>query len=114
MAVYLEGRGMSHASGMETATKLKEALGRAIPIYAMGGLSGAMYRAEDEKDTEAFAVDIADWQTIVDAARRAVNPDYEAAGVRLKAMYPEVDWIAKDPVPLAMQIVDAALGITED
>ena len=48
---------------------VEDAISRAIPIYAMGGLSGAMYKAESVEDTEALAVDVADWNTIVQAAR---------------------------------------------
>ncbi len=59
--------------------ELQAAIDRAIPIYAMGGLSGAMYKAESAEDTEAFAVDVADWKTISEAVRLVANPNRHAA-----------------------------------
>jgi hypothetical protein len=50
-------------------SEITEALERAFPIYAMGGLSNAMYRA-DEGEGEGWALDNDDFNLIADAARR--------------------------------------------
>ena len=54
-----------------TTEEVEVAIGRAIGVYSTGGLSNAMYRATDPEDVDGYAVDVADWETITEAARRS-------------------------------------------
>jgi len=51
-------------------SELEKALERAFPVYSMGGLSAAMYPADENSEGEGWAVDNDDWKIISAAARK--------------------------------------------
>ncbi len=52
--------------------KLQEALDRAFPIFQMGGLSGAMYPA-DEGEGHGWAISNEDWEVVIGVVRELID-----------------------------------------
>ena len=51
-------------------SELSDALQRAFPVFSVGGLSNAIYPADENSEGEGWAVDNDDWRIISDAARK--------------------------------------------
>jgi hypothetical protein len=76
--------------------ELREALERAFPIYSMGGLSAAMYPADENTEGEGWAMDNADFRLVADAARAHLGCSTitdEMVEAAAKAMVERGGWV---------------------
>ena len=56
-------------SGSPSPSEVREALERAFPIFATGGLSNAMYRADEVSEGEGWALDNTDFDALAGGAQ---------------------------------------------